>query len=242
MLVARHVAVRGDVADPRGAPEGVRAAGQAAAGGDRHPARDVGEGRDAGAGRGVVPDRRAAQHARLVVRAPDCAVGPAEGLAERGEHAHAELVGRQAGRHVVGDLLLGQQQQVRVMRVRARVARRREHLLEHARHARRVGSDDRVGPEALHEGGEVARAQQTARRRRTRAGGRPSAPAPWPCAPAPGRLPRPRRSRRPSRVARARPRARRCPPPARRARTSRRPSARRGSPPDAAARRRAALL
>ncbi len=105
---------------------------------------------------GVVPEGRAAQRARLAVRAPDGAVGPAQGLPEGREYARAQLVGLEARRDVVGDRLLGQQQPVRVARVGARIARVLEHALEHLRHPRRVRREDRVRAEPLDEGGEVA--------------------------------------------------------------------------------------
>ncbi len=57
---------------------------------------------------------------------------------------------------MVGDRLLREQQPVRAVGVRARLLRGREHGLEHLGQARRVGREDRLGAEALHERGQVA--------------------------------------------------------------------------------------
>ena len=183
--LARHVAVGGDVRRPGGPPERVGAAGHAAAGRDRHAARDVGERLHVGAGGAVVPDRRAAQHAAVVVGAPDGAEGPAQRLAERRERAGAQLVRREPGGDVVGDRLLREQQPVR-----PGVG---DDALDHLGHARGVGREDRVGLEALHKRREVARADGRHGRDERQLRRRPSGPAPSPCARARGARPRRRR-------------------------------------------------
>ena len=98
------------VRDPLRAVEPPHAPGQAPAGRERQVLRGLGERDRALAAAGRVPARGAAQHAGGLVRAPQRAVGPAERLAERRQHARAQLGGLEAGRDVVGDRLLGQQQ------------------------------------------------------------------------------------------------------------------------------------
>jgi hypothetical protein len=117
---------------------------------------DVGERANGGRRRGVAPDRRAAEHARLAVGAPDGAVAPAQRLPERLEHASAEVVGVEAGGDVVGDRLLGEQEPVRVVVLAVLVQPGGQHGREHLGQPHVVGREDRVGAEALDEGGEVA--------------------------------------------------------------------------------------
>ena len=105
---------------------------------------------------GSCQSARAAQHAGLAVRAPDGAVGPAERLPERRQHAGAQLVGLEAGRDVVGDRLLGEQQLVGLVALRRAPRAAGEDRARARRGAARVGREDGVGPEALHEGREVA--------------------------------------------------------------------------------------
>jgi hypothetical protein len=150
-VAARHVALAGEGGDPGGAPERPHAAGQALAGRERQLRRLRRERGHRLARARRLEDRDAAQRRPVGARPPDGAEAPAERLAERAQHARAQLVGLEAGRDVVGDRLLGVEQLVRAADAAAHARLldlAREDVRElarvrHRRHARRQPADQR---------------------------------------------------------------------------------------------------